>query len=107
MENNTTQESVTETTAPVITALPKYQSHKVVTAGKISAIVLEPNGNGGAIVKFVKPEGVYYEDVIVEQEYLDKHTPIAGGYYVVYEDGYLSFSPAEVFEGGYTLEVQS
>lgn len=26
-----------------------------------------------------------------------------GGYYVVYEDGYESWSPAEAFEKGYTL----
>jgi hypothetical protein len=25
-----------------------------------------------------------------------------GGYYVVYEDGYKSFSPASAFENGYT-----
>ncbi len=28
-----------------------------------------------------------------------------GGYYVVYEDGYKSFSPAGAFESGYTAEV--
>ena len=28
--------------------------------------------------------------------------PEVGGYYVVYEDGYKSFSPAGAFESGYT-----
>jgi hypothetical protein len=39
----------------------------------------------------------------VSLEYLDKHSPQAGGYYVVYEDGYRSYSPAAAFEAGYTL----
>ena len=37
------------------------------------------------------------------EEWLDKHNPEVGGYYVVYEDGYKSFSPAKAFEEGYTL----
>jgi hypothetical protein len=32
-----------------------------------------------------------------------KPAPQAGMYMVVYEDGYISFSPAEAFEAGYTL----
>ena len=35
--------------------------------------------------------------------YMHKHKPEVGGYYVVYEDGYKSFSPAGAFESGYTL----
>ena len=31
-----------------------------------------------------------------------KHQPTVGGYYVVYKDGYKSFSPADAFESGYT-----
>ena len=38
----------------------------------------------------------------VSKEYMDKHNPQVGGYYVVYQDGYKSFSPAEAFEDGYT-----
>ena len=33
--------------------------------------------------------------------WLDKHNPAVGGYYVVYKDGYESFSPAQAFEEGY------
>lgn len=35
-------------------------------------------------------------------EYMQKHQPRAGGYFVVYKDGYESWSPAEAFEEGYT-----
>lgn len=48
-------------------------------------------------------ENSQYAALGVSKEYMDKHKPEAGGYYVVYEDGYTSFSPAEAFEGGYTL----
>ena len=35
---------------------------------------------------------------------MKRHQPQVGGYYVVYApDGYASFSPADVFEEGYTL----
>ena len=37
-----------------------------------------------------------------DYNYVKKHNPQAGGYYVVYEDGYKSWSPAEAFESGYT-----
>ena len=39
---------------------------------------------------------------MVSQEYIDKHHPQEGGYYVQYEGGYESYSPAEAFESGYT-----
>lgn len=40
--------------------------------------------------------------VMVAAEYVEKHKPTVGGYYVRYADGYESYSPAEAFEGGYT-----
>ncbi len=38
----------------------------------------------------------------VSAEYVAKHLPQAGGYYVVYEDGYKSWSPKEAFEKEYS-----
>ena len=37
----------------------------------------------------------------VFKEFMDKHSPQVGGYYVVYKDGYKSYSPAQAFEEGY------
>ena len=37
-------------------------------------------------------------------EYMTKHAPQVGGYYVLYEDGYASFSPAQPFEAGYVRD---
>ena len=84
--------------------MPKYQSHKQVWALKIKSIVRDGEGenresNGSAIIT---PEEDGYAPFEVDQEYMWKHKPQAGGYFVQYEDGYKSFSPAEPFESGYT-----
>jgi len=77
---------------------PRYRCHKEVHALKIKSIdVLE---NGDAIIM---PEDEGYPSFQVSAEYMAKHKPQVGGYYVVYADGYKSWSPAEAFESGYTL----
>lgn len=73
--------------------LPKYQSHKQVWGLKIKSI------DGQTIT----PHEEGYAPFGVSAEYLEKHKPEAGGYYVVYEGGYKSFSPADAFESGNTL----
>lgn len=85
--------------------MPRYKSHKEVWALKIKSIVRDGEGendresDGSAIITPVE-EG--YAPFKVDHEYMFKHKPEVGGYYVVYKDGYKSFSPAEAFEGGYT-----
>ncbi len=37
------------------------------------------------------------------QDFINTHHPAIGGYLVLYEDGYLSYSPADPFEEGYKL----
>ncbi len=83
--------------------MPKYKSHKTVWALKIAKIVRDGEGenretDGSAIIT---PEEPGYAPFRVEHEYMHKHTPEVGGYYVVYADGYKSFSPAKAFEDGY------
>jgi hypothetical protein len=51
---------------------------------------------------FITPEEEGYAPIPVSFEYLRKHNPQVGGYYVVYADGYKSWSPAQAFEEGYT-----
>lgn len=48
------------------------------------------------------PAEVEFPSFVVSAEYLAKHKPVVGGYFVVYVDGYESFSPATAFEEGYT-----
>lgn len=87
--------------------MPKYQSHKKVWALKIKSIVFDSDvakeqnreTDGSAIIT---PEEEGYEPFKVNHEYCHKHKPQVGGYYVVYEDGYASWSPSEAFEVGYS-----
>ena len=79
------------------TELPKYKCHKTVWALKIATVLLTKEG--GAILA-TNDHG--YAPWEVDSDYVTKHQPEAGGYYVVYEDGYKSFSPAEAFEAGYS-----
>ncbi len=79
--------------------LPRYQSHKQVWALKIAEVKRGQLSDGsGEIV----PVDEGYRSFRVDRAYMLKHDPQPGGYYVLYADGYKSFSPAEAFEGGYT-----
>lgn len=88
-------------------AMPKYQSHKQVWALKIAAIEFDIDKahaenretDGSATITPAEPG---YAPFKVDYAYVRKHEPKAGGYYVVYADGYKSWSPAEAFESGYT-----
>lgn len=42
-------------------------------------------------------------ETVVSEEFVERHRPEVGGYIVRYEGGYLSYSPKEAFENGYTL----
>ena len=84
-------------TAPSpLSGLPLYKCHKIVGALKIRCII-EDELPGVAITP---EEG--YPEFHVSDHYLSKHNPQVGGYFVVYEDGYQSYSPAKAFEDGYT-----
>ena len=78
--------------------MPKYQSHKTVHALKIKRIYKGPDGRF-----YFQPTDERYSDIVLDSQYMIKHDPQSGGYYVVYDDGYKSSSPAEAFEGGYSL----
>ncbi len=77
--------------------LPEYKCHKVVTA--LLIIAAESLSNGRIRLTGVDP----MHAIIVDADYVDKHRPQIGGYYVRYHDGYQSWSPAAAFEAGYTL----
>jgi len=85
--------------------LPQYQSHKIVGALRIKEIlrggVGDPNAesDGSAYLAVEEPG---FGPIHVSREYMQKHQPHVGGYFVVYPDGYESFSPKEAFESGYT-----
>jgi hypothetical protein len=82
--------------------LPAYVSHKRVKAAPIVAVrgaepmlspVVEIRVPGGPNQIIAVPRGIF-----------SRGTPIEGDYLVVYDDGYMSWSPRKAFEEGYQPE---
>lgn len=78
--------------------LRRYTCHKEVEAAQIVWIEREVDSNGSADLVF---ESVERQSIRVDLAYMRKHQPQIGGYYVRYDGGYESFSPADAFEAGY------
>lgn len=109
--------------------LPSYQQTKIIHGAKILDIVedrdgywltLDTNELRGIITPRVDPTkydleyeakynpgGKHYNDAChktkVDFTWHSKHSPVVGGYFVLYPDGYTSFSPAKPFEAGNVL----
>jgi len=82
--------------------LQEYQSHKKVRASKIITIQKENNNQQwGAAHLILEQEG--FPPLFMDSQWMSRFRPEAGGYLVVYDDGYTSFSPKKPFEDGYTL----
>jgi len=77
--------------------LPTYKCFKEVRAGQIQRI--ERAGNDYDVYMSVVAHGDAVERVT--HDWLVKFQPQVGGYVLLYEDGYRSYSPADVFEAGY------
>jgi hypothetical protein len=77
--------------------LPRYKSHKSVWALKIAKLELQDDDR-----TLMTPVDEGYGPIYLGADYVAKHKPEVGGYYVVYADGYKSWSPAKAFEEGYT-----
>lgn len=87
--------------------MPIYQCHKQVWALKIKSIEHLPNPDPGRSAAasygaILTPEENGFHAFPVGAEFMTKHRPEVGGYYVVYKDGYRSYSPAKAFEEGYS-----
>lgn len=99
------------------TQLPQYRCHKIVGAALILAIAAampaDTEGNANANAAFVDSiltlrtfDEEHLEvrrDYTVDAGWMAKNRPEVGGYFVEYEGGYTSYSPAPAFEGGYRL----
>lgn len=78
--------------------LPVFVCHK-----KVQAVKILSRGMDGESQHVLYP-AADLDPIPVTVEWLEKHVPKVGGYFVRYADGYESYSPAEAFEDGYTLE---
>ena len=85
-----------------ITDLPSYQSHKVVQAARIVEIRrLTADDEHPDMLLVLEGDFEHTTDATWVRE---KRAQV-GGYFVRYSDGFTSYSPAEAFEGGYTLQA--
>ena len=93
--------------------MPRYKCHKQVWALKIKEVICHAHEDPSvSIADFAKTDAFQGGHLLFEEEgyapipfdaaWFRKHNPEPGGYYVVYKDGYKSFSPADAFEDGYT-----
>lgn len=83
--------------------MPRYQSHKEVHALKLRRVTfVDPTGE----VLFLPADNQYAEirhDIRDEVAKRCRSQQMQDpGYYVVYPDGFTSWSPTEAFESGYT-----
>lgn len=83
-----------------IEKLPQWKCHKVVRAAKILGVAEDSDPprlqlDTVPISDAPIPRGGLSPNGLLPANFI-------GGYYVVYEDGYTSYSPAEAFEAGYT-----
>ena len=84
--------------------MKKYKCHKVVEAAKITKIA--SNHNRSQDLFFEEDPDYKVDPMNVDEDWVFRHKPEIGGYYVRYEAGYGSYSPAEAFESGYSLMVE-
>lgn len=80
--------------------LPLYASHKVLRAAEIRGIEI---GTLSCALTVVYPseEGIVIRRIAVPDEFFFRKRPLAGDFYVEYEDGYQSWSPRKNFLEGY------
>lgn len=82
---------------------PRWQCHKQVKAVKIAALHGEDTFMGETPRLKVIAENPGVPAFYLSREFCERHKPAVGGYVVYYDDGYISYSPGEPFESGYTL----
>lgn len=106
--------------------MPRYKCHKEVWALEIAniqaskpkptiaeleallanegnqSVNISPSGEVlGATGATITPADEGYAPFNVDAAYIRRHDPQIGGYFVVYEDGYKSYSPRKAFQEGY------
>jgi hypothetical protein len=84
--------------------MPRYVSHKTVWALEIESVSewIDPTSNSPQMTRLITFREKGYAPSKLPKEMFSRYTPIPGDFYVVYADGYKSFSPRKAFLEGYT-----
>ena len=80
---------------------PNYLCTKQVRALKIKSVELRKDRLPYHGV--LTPERDNYMEIWVSDQFIERHNPQPGDYFVLYKDGYTSISPPEPFEKGYRI----
>ncbi len=89
-------------------ALPRWQCNEIVEAVQITGIAYDSDIARSEGRKETDNGAYLYHDaegipaIKVSQQYIIKHHPEEGGYFIKNADGGLSYSTAESFEAGHT-----
>jgi hypothetical protein len=84
--------------------MPRYVCHKRVWALELEAIS-EPNyptANNPTPARQLVFRDRGFAPIMASEEMFSRYIPVPGDFYVVYNDGYKSFSPRKAFLEGYT-----
>lgn len=82
--------------AEKLQGLPRYKCHKIVKASKI--VEMELSHGHGATVKLEDHD----DEITLTGDFVLRHKPAVGMFIVLYEDDYVSVSPAHAMANGYT-----
>jgi hypothetical protein len=85
--------------------MPRYKCHKEVWALQVKSVSLPPllqNEEWDGKQLQLVFEDSRYAPIFVDSPMFSRYSPKQGDYYVVYSDGYKSFSPKQAFEEGYS-----
>lgn len=96
--------------------MQRYQSHKIVEAGRIISVTVNIVIAGGATLELEGDEMIEISGAVLNRISLAAVESgvrsrvgvshgVIDGYFVRYPDGYESWSPAEAFEEGYDKVV--
>jgi hypothetical protein len=87
--------------------MPSYTCHKRVWALEIAAVGPYGTDSDGAVVRSITFKDEGFAPIVLSGDVFARYTPKPGDFYVVYEDGYKSFSPRKAFLDGYTEDGES
>jgi len=83
--------------------MPRYTAHAEVSALKIGQVIVHDPPPGMPVAGgFLFFDDSSFGHIEVDVDFLKKHNPQPGGYYVVLANGARTFMPAAAFEEAYT-----
>ena len=92
-----TPQAIEARMALATTEMPRYKSHKTVWALEIAT--------ADRLTCKLTFSDTGYAPITVDAAMWSRYKPVAGDFYVVYADGYKSFSPRKAFLEGYSREA--